>query len=266
MRDKLLQIILLAAGSLALQGAALADDSGNFSTTVAIGAEYTTGSYGTEYDFEDTYVPLSAVVSGDKISLRVTVPYLSVYAPEGTIYDPDGVPLPGTGEMTTESGLGDILASLTVYDVLRSERHRIAVDLTGKVKFGTADEEIGLGTGETDFSVQADAFKFADKTTLIASLGYRVRGEPEGVVLDDSMFAAIGMTYRLTPELRGGLFYDYRQASFADNEDSQEVSAFLSRQLNDGWRIQAYVLAGMSDGSPDFGGGFMVKKALTRRN
>jgi len=266
MKDRLLQITLLAAGSLALQGAALADNSSEFSTTVAIGAEYSTGNYGTEFDFEDTYVPLSAIVSGDKVSFRITVPYVSVYAPEGTIYDPDGVPVPGTGEMTTESGLGDILASVTVYDVLRSERHRIAVDLTGKVKFGTADENVGLGTGKTDLSVQADAFKFADKTTLMTSVGYRFRGQPEGFVLDDTVFAAIGITYRLTPELRGGLFYDYRQASFADNDDSQEISAFLSRRVNDDWRIQAYVLAGLSDRSPDFGGGFMVKRALTYRD
>lgn len=266
MRNKLIGFTLLAVGTLALHGVALADDSGDFSTTLAIGADFSTGSYGTDYDFEDTYLPLSVIVSGDKVSFRVTVPYLSVYAPEGTIYDPDGVPLPGSGDMTTESGLGDILASVTVYDVLRSERHRVAVDFTGKVKFGTADEEVGLGTGETDFSVQADVFKFLDKATFMTSVGYRFRGEPEGYSLDDSVFATLGATYRLTPELKGGLFYDYRQASFAANDDSQELSAFLSRQLNDDWRIQVYALAGFSDGSPDFGGGLMVKKALTHRN
>ena len=217
-------------------------------------------------DFEDTYIPLSAIVSGDRVSFRVTVPYLSVYAPEGTIYDPDGVPIPGTGEMTTESGLGDILASVTVYDVIRSDRHRIAVDLTGKVKLGTADETVGLGTGENDYTVQADVFKFTDSITLMASLGYRFRGEPEGFSVDDTFIAAVGATFPFTPELKGGLFFDYREASFEGNDDSQELTAFLSRRLSDGWKIQAYVVTGFSDGSPDFGGGIMVKKALNSRS
>ena len=32
----------------------------------------------------------------------------------------------------------------------------LLIDLTGKVKFGTADENKGLGTGENDYAVQAD--------------------------------------------------------------------------------------------------------------
>lgn len=266
MKEKLLRITLFVVGSLALHGVSIAEDNGDFTTTLAFGAGYTTGTYGSDVDIEDTYLPLTAVVSGDKVSVRLTVPYLSVRAPEGTTYDPDGVPLPGSGDTTTESGLGDVLASMTVYDVLRSERHKIAMDLTGKIKFGTADYETGLGTGENDYSVQADFYKFADKVTLMASLGYRFRGEPEGVALDDTVIAAIGTTYRFSPDVKGGLFYDYRDASRDINDASQEVSAFVSRNMGDDWRIQAYVLAGLSDSSPDFGGGILVKKTLSRRD
>jgi hypothetical protein len=263
MNDKLLKILVGVIGSFVLCSTSLADDTGGITTTLAVGAEYTTGSYGTDADIEDVYIPLSAIFEGSRVSMRITVPYLSSTAPEGTVYDPDGVPIPGSGADVTESGIGDVLASVTVYDVIRSDRHRFVMDITGKVKFGTADYDKGLGTGENDYSIQADFLKFLDRTTLIASLGYRVRGEPTGVSLDNSVIAALGTTYRFTSDLKGGLFFDYRQSSLASNDDSQEISAFLSRRLSDGWKIQFYVLAGFSDSTPDFGGGLMVKKTLT---
>ena len=263
MKATLLRMTLGLAGILWLHGTSLAQDTDDITTTFALGAAYTTGSYGTDSDIEDIYAPLSAIFEGERVSFRITVPYLSVTAPEGTVYDPDGVPIPGAGETTTEGGLGDVLASVTIYDVIRSERHRFVMDLTGKVKFGTADYDKGLGTGENDYTVQADFLKFLDRTTLIASLGYRLRGEPEGVSLDDSIIAAVGTTYRFSSDVKAGLFFDYRESSLVGNDDTQELSVFLSRRLSDNWKIQAYVLAGFSDSSPDFGGGFLVKKTLT---
>ena len=262
MTNKFHQIALGIAGTFMLCSTSFADEGG-ITTTLAIGADLTTGSYGTDADIEDVYLPLSAIFDGDRVSMRITVPYLSISAPEGTVYDSDGVPIPGSGATITESGIGDVLASVTVYDVIRSERHRFVMDLTGKVKFGTADYDTGLGTGENDYTVQADFFKFLDKATLVTSVGYRFRGEPEGISLDDSIVLAVGTTYRFSPELRGGVFFDYRQASLTGNDDNQEVSAFLSRRIGDGWKVQAYVLAGFTDSSPDFGGGFMVKKTLS---
>ena len=131
------------------------------------------------------------------MSFRLTVPFLSVSAPElTTISGPDGQPIVGEGPIVTESGLGDILASVTVFDVLASSNGDLAMDLTGKIKFGTADEEKGLGTGEQDYSLQADVFRFFDKATLMGTAGYALRGDPESYDLDDTFYASLGASLR----------------------------------------------------------------------
>jgi hypothetical protein len=220
---------------------ALAQDD-NTEFTLSAGMDFTSGRYGGDVDIDDFYLPLTATANRARISYRLTVPYLSVRGPEGTlIYDPGAEPQPGSGDIVTESGLGDIIGSVTVYDVFSNPRLGLAIDLTGKIKFGTADEEKGLGTGQNDYSVQADFYKFAEKLTILGSLG--------GI-------------YKFTPDVRGGLVFDYRESSISGNDAVQELTGFVSRRINEHWQLQFYALAGFSDSSPDMGVGFLMKREL----
>ena len=179
----------------------------------AAGAEYTTGKYGGETAIEETYVPISLAYDARRVSVRLTVPYLSVQAPEGTVVEgPDGEQIIGEGPVRTEGGIGDVIAALTVYDVLSLADGGFVMDLTGEIKFGTADEDKGLGTGQTDYSVQADAFRFFGRFTAIGSAGYLVRGDPADVDLDNAFFAAAGGTWSVSDRTRLGIFYDYQEA------------------------------------------------------
>jgi hypothetical protein len=230
--------------------------------TLSAGAEYTTGTYGGDTDIEDFYIPLKGTVEFRRVSLRLTVPYLSVRAPEGTVITgPGGEPIPGTGDIVTNSGIGDVIGSVTVYDVIRNRRLGLAMDLTGKVKFGTADVDKGLGTGENDFTAQADFLKFADRFTWIASIGYKFRGQPPGAVLDDAFLASAGGIYKLSGETRAGVFFDYRESSIGA-DPAQELSLFLSNRLGADWRLQAFVFRGFTDSSADWGAGLHVKRYL----
>jgi len=234
--------------------------------SVSTGAEYTTGTYGGDEDIEDVYVPFSSIVDLRHWSFRLTVPYVRVRAPEGTtVIGPGGEPVPGTGDTVTNDGLGDIIASATLYDLIYSRRFDVAVDLAGKIKFGTADADTGLGTGKTDYSVRADFLKFWDEFTLIGSLGYKFRGDTSTTDYDNVLTASVGGTYRFSPNVRGGLFFDYRESSISENESIQELSAFLSRPVSDRWRLQVYVITGLTDNSLDWGGGFRVKGAIYDR-
>lgn len=240
--------------------AVLAEDA---RVTLAAGAQFTTGTYGGSEDIEDFYVPLSASIDSGRAMFRLTVPYLSVTAPEGTIIiGPGGEPLPGEGAVTTNSGIGDVIASVTLFDAWVSDDRNMALDLTGKIKFGTADETKGLGTGENDYTLQADLLKFIDDLTLIGSLGYVLRGDPAGADLDDALLASIGGSYRFSQRYRGGLFLDYRESSISGADPALELSSFVSRQLNHGWRVQFHLLGGLTDTSPDWGAGFRVRHAL----
>ena len=190
------------------------------------------------------------------------MPYLSVDAPEGTIFNSGGEPLPGSGAMTTESGLGDVIGSVTFFDVINSQRLGLAMDLTGKVKFATAYEDKGLGTGENDYTVQADFYKFVDQFTWLGSVGYKFRGDPAGIDLDNVLIASLGGTYKFTPEVNAGLFINYRESAISGSDSIQELSVFVSRRLSEDWRIQVYALTGFTDSSPDWGAGLQIKRIL----
>lgn len=255
---------LLGCAVMLASVTALAQDQ-NATFTFSAGTEYTTGRYGGDADIEDLYVPLTATLDYGRTQFRLTTPYLSVTAPEGTvIYGPGGEPIPGTGDITTESGLGDIIASFTLYDVINSPRLGLAMDLTGKAKFGTADADKGLGTGEHDYTLQADFYKFFAKLTLMGTVGYKFRGDPIEVDLEDALVTSLGFNYKVTPETSAGLFFDYRESAIPGNDSIQEISGFLSRQFNEKWRFQFYALAGLTDSSPDWAAGIKIKRVVNQ--
>lgn len=261
MKVKLVQTMTLLGCVIMLQGVTAAQEN-DPKITLSTGVDFASGTYGGDVDIEDIYVPVTATVDYGRIAARLTVPYLSVKAPEGTIFDPGGEPLPGSGAVTTESGLADIIGSVTIYDVINNQELGLAMDLTGKVKFGTADENKGLGTGENDYSVQADLYKFMGDFTLLGSLGYKYRGDPTGINLDNVLMASAGGTVKFSPNLKGGLIFDYRESAISGGDSIQELTGFVSRRLTEDWKLQMFVLTGFTDSSPDWGAGFQIKRVM----
>jgi hypothetical protein len=230
--------------------------AGDYGFSVGVGGEYSTGDYGGGDSIDESYVPVNFIFDSPRVTARVTVPYLAVRAPEGTVTEgPDGEGVIGEGPVTTESGVGDVIAALTVYDVLVLSQGDFAMDLTGKVKLGTASADDGLGTGEEDYLLEASAFRFFDRFTLLGLAGYAVRGDPTGVDLQDGFYGSMGGTWRTGEDSRVGLFYDYRQSSVDGSDAPQEISATWFSLLGSQWGASAYVLAGIGDSSPDWGAG-----------
>ena len=255
------RIGLLNSGAFVLL-LALADGSyGQDSKFVlSTGVDYTSGDYGGNEDIDDIYAPVTATYTHNSVGFKLTVPYLRVKAPTGTVItDASGQSSVGSGPEKIESGLGDIIGGVTFYDVFYSRQLDLAVDITAKIKFATADENKGLGTGENDYSAQADIYKYFDQFYISSSVGVKVRGDPPGLDLNNSWFASIGGNYRFTSHTRGGIAYDYRQSAFDNNDAVSEFSGFISVRLSNTWKLQLYVLKGLSDGSPDWGTGLRLK-------
>lgn len=227
---------------------------------VAIGAEHSSGDYGGDRTIEDFYVPVTFAYLGESLSVGLTVPYLSIRAPSGTTTTGnDGEIIVGEGEYRSEKGLGDIIARLTFLDVYRNDSLDIAVDVGAKVKFGTADEEKGLGSGETDYSLQSNIYKYFDGYYLMGTLGYKMRGEPDGLNVDDVWFGSVGAVFRYSIKTNVGVAFDYRQSSFENTDDIRELSLFVSHRAKQSWGVSAYTFVGMSDSSPDLGAGASYK-------
>ena len=191
------------------------------------------------------------------------MPYLSVRAPAGTIItNSQGQVVVGEGILTTESGLGDIVAGITLYDVYVSKSRDWVVDASAKIKFGTADADKGLGTEENDYALQANIYKFFDTYYFNASFGYKFRGDPPGLNLNNVWYGSLGANYRFNQATKAGIAFDMRESSFAEGDAIQEISAFFSYRLDTSWSLQVYTFRGLSDSSPDWGGGAMVKYNL----
>ena len=237
--------------------------------SVSLGAEYTTGDDGTGTDTTIWYFPLSFSYGDEVTTFSVTVPYLIVEGPGNvTPAVGDGMWWGGMGDMQvvrpgpvgptrTESGLGDVVLSGSMRLVTEAPA-RPRVDLTGKIKFATADEADNLGTGENDYAVQLDL----EKGMFFGYLGYRIYGDPPGINLDNVAYGLVGLSRPLDSATRAGVSFYAQQAAAAGTDDQRELSLFLNRKLGKDSRLRPYMVFGLSDGSPDWGVG--VTLALYR--
>lgn len=219
--------------------------------SLSIGLNFSRGDFGTDAVIEDTVIPLGFTAVFERAAFSIGVPYLSVDTTS-------------EGITTTESGLGDISASLTMFDVLYSDARGLALDVTGAIKLGTADLETGLGTGENDVSLYVDGYKFFDQATLFGSIGHRWRGEPPGATLDDVLLATVGMTYLTGGDSLIGATLDYRESAIAELDDIRELQGFVVLPLGEAWDLELYAFTGFTDSSPEWGAGFTLAADLRR--
>jgi len=245
-----------------LSFSALSDDR----FTVNLGAEYTTGKYGGSESVNEWYVPVTMRYSSDSWVYRVTVPYLEVTAPSGGEligYDPNGIPIySGSTERETEAGLGDIIASVKYAGIYKNIKLGLLVDIFGKVKLGTADENKALGTGENDYTVGIDFIKRDKPYSTLFGVGYTWRGDPPDLAIRDTYSAYVGVVRDVTDKLDMGLVYAYGLSAFSEQDDLQELDVDISYRFTTGTNIRFYGIYGMSDGSPDQGLGVSLGFSL----
>ena len=108
-------------------------------------------------------------------------------------------------------------------------------------------------------TVQAEVSKFIGPLLPFASIGYRFVGQPETFTLNDTWIASAGAAYYFSNKASIGVSYDYKEAASALAEDSKEIFAYLDVKATKKWGIVLYGIAGLSDGSPDFGAGLQLK-------
>ena len=248
-------LCLLSLSGIAAPGeTAGAEEALHTNLKISLGYHYSTGTYGKAERTDIGYVPLTAKAEVDLWTFRLTVPYIRISGPAGVIEGPSGPIVTESGE---SDGLGDIVAS-GAYTVLPLVSWMPFVDLVGTIKFPSADENKGLGTGELDYTIETQLAQRIGRITPFATFGYRFVGAPPGTRLDDVWLASIGASYEITPPLSAGIFLNYREASSPSSRDQLDVTPFAVWKLTAHWSTTGYVLAGILDGSPDAGVGLQV--------
>ncbi len=245
--------VLAATTTLALAAPAWADDY----VQVSVGADYSNGDYGTTPDTDILAVPVGFKLKQGNFFVRASLPWLRV---EGPAVPGDGGALPGPGSTAARSGIGD-LALAAGYSLPLGETTYF--DLTGKVKLPTASESKGLGTGTTDFTAEGELTQVFGQTSISLRGGRRFNGSSAAFPLQD-VWQAGGGIYHGTGPVTVGLDYDWREGALPTAPDRSELTGSLTYKLNERFRLQGYAYTGLSDGSPNLGGGLQLIYRLGR--
>lgn len=246
--------LALACSSVGAQTAVTLPSSPVIKT--GLGIDYSRGDYGFASDTEVLSTSANFSAETPRWVLRAAIPYVTVKGPANVVSGSGPVfAAPARPTRSYQGGLGDILASATFH--AKPSADELNVDLTGRVKFGTADEAKGLGTGETDFFAQTDFYRRFGKITPFATLGYQFLGDTAAYVLEDGPYATVGSTFRVAEATVLGAAFDWRSRLVQNGKDASDTLLFVSHNPNDRWNVMGYVLKGFTDASPDLGIGGM---------
>lgn len=277
--DQAIKCLIVLISFCAMEASAGEMDAGQFS--LSTGIEMSSGKYGGTTSTDILYVPLTAKYVVADYSLRITVPYISIQSSDSSV-------LPGIGRMgsnmatstgmsgsgmggmggtggstvtstsstaTTQSGLGDIFASLG-YGIYSGEQLGLTL-LTG-VKFGTADYNKRLGTGQNDYLAEVDSVYTLNDTAILASAGYKIVGQPADYVLKNVAYGSIGFNQSAGERSRAGLTWDVAQSSSSLSTARSSLSAVWFEAFGQAANWSITLTKGFSSSVPDWGGGFVL--------
>lgn len=252
-----------------LLSAAAAQAQDRFS--VGIGADYSTGDYGSDTTTEIFSVPLTARYSSGNWTYKASVPWMRVQGDANVVpglgsvdnLNPRGrgrgraIDDPDAADTGSTSGIGDLRLAATYSFETGSP---LGIDLTGNAKIATADEDKGLGTGAQDYGIALDLYRDFAGTLIFGGAGYTVLGDSTFIEVDSVINANAGASWA-AGNGRIGAMYDWREAVTAEADDRSEITGFYSFPLG-GNRLQLYGVRGLSDGSPEWGAGVSFRTAF----
>jgi hypothetical protein len=223
----------------------------NWQWQVDTGADYSSGRYGAATTTDVWSIPLDGKVQAGPFRLEGTIPYVSVTGP-GVVAD--GVVV-GSGPVNTRSGIGDL--NLGAAYLLSKDADWPALEFEGIVKVPTA--ATGLGTGKTDFTLQANAYHYVTpKVMLFGSLGYQWLSSFSTFVLENGVQASAGANFVASTQFNLGMSASYRQEYFRGLGDAFTVSPYALWNIANNWRVTGYGTVGAGKASPEFGLGMRL--------
>jgi len=248
---------LIVIAPLLLSNVAIAGDY-----TFTTGAEYTKGNYGASIDTTMLQIPFTLGYNTDQYALTVTVPYIQISGSEdvifsGTTHSPMFSTTTTSNVKHTDSGLGDITLSGT-YQLQAETKANLWIAMTGKIKFGTADETKLLGTGENDYAIQLELAK----KVLHGYLGYKIVGDSDTINYNDVTYGAVGITIPASKNWTTVTEFYAEQASVSGVDNVQELSLTMSKALKDKRKFGMYIIKGLTNSSPDWGAGVTLSYPL----
>ena len=226
-------------------------------------------------------MPLEVTVNGEMARLFITIPYTKIDRTGNLLFTPEGPAVIGTGGPgkppfqtspagSSASGLGDILLREEMFLVKAGKGKRPAVSFVLDYKFATADQEDGLGTGESDWGGGLKYVQPAGKVfQILGDATYRFTGDPTGTNFNDRLRLGFGVAmvfksslWRLygqtvDPILDEVAVFDSAGLGIpigtVEAEDYRNVRLDVAYVTGRGGTVRMGVSQGLNDFSEDFG-------------
>ncbi len=215
------------------------------------------GKFGTDHNINIRYDATDIQYSDSNWRVKLTVPYVSESGlPVGATVSGNTV-VGGTTRSTqtrTSSGLGDVW--LSVHDkVFQGSGWTPSITPYAKIKFGTASNADGLGTGKNDYEVGVGLQQVVGRNWFpFANLGYRFVGNPAGQNLRNIGIYQFGASYAASQQNIFTLMYAGTQSQVAGAPaPSDLIVAWNYNVTPKGSGFQVYLDKGLSNGSANFG-------------
>lgn len=239
------------------QVAATQSDSSASSTEfeIATGADYSVGHYGSAIDTSVWSIPLDLKVRSGRFRAQASLPYVFLKGP-GEMVGGVIVNNPGNTATTSRSGVGDL--NLSAAYLLTTESGVLpALEIGGSVKLPTAKSTIG--TGKTDYSVTASAYKsLASGVMLFGSFGYSWLTSPAAYQLKNGITASGGINFRPADNQNYGVSVAYREPVATGLKGQAVVSPYMTYRFDKRFGLTLYGMAGLNDASPRVGAGIRL--------
>jgi len=256
---------------------------------LGLGMEMFSGTFGT--DSTSTFVAAPLIIDWfptERLDFELTVPFLYLRTSGvdelststaksvargymggtgGTLSGTGGTIVGAGGTIITTRGGGTDGGDFGMGDVTLTSGYALLMDSdttplfrpTAYLKFPTANESKGFGTGKFDYGAGLAVSKWLGNWQPFTEGRYVFQGasQDETGALD-FLTADAGVAYRWSDSFVTSMYARLGSRSF------EGMSAPLEARLKMVWRFEektfteAYALKGLSDGSPDYGGGVSI--------
>jgi len=225
---------------------------------LSVSTTYETSKYGADTQTETVYLPVTLKRYFDMGDISLTIPYISQKS-SGLVSVVDGKIFKtrqktGPTAVTTNSGLGDIILKGSFYLLQEQQKQPFDLFLIGKIKFPTADEKKGLGTGEYDETVGLELGKLIlPEWTVFVDAYYTFIGSPSGSTLENRFSFDVGLADQITQSVTASIFYEESTPLISGDPNLKNIVVNLEYEVARGMRVFAGGSVGLTDSSPDYG-------------
>lgn len=208
------------------------------------------GKFGQTQETRARSFTVAGTVVGEGYRASVFVPYISLEGP-GTLVGGTVTGAAGAARRKV-SGLGDVLASLSIDMVGNPQSKGFTVASTGLVKLPTGDEKEGLGTGKADYAIQADTgYRFSNGFGLTGIVGRQFYGQTPTLRLQDGNYTTLGVNFPLGQSLYVNLNASRRDKLLSTAKERRERSVSAVYAVGPTSAIQLGYTTGSTSASPD---------------